>query len=149
MSVITLEQRFWPYLVRYNIDLRYGLDSRLRRSDSCLTIYPDRCVLSIHESIDGPYAVDEVAIQLAYLLQGHAFKRHRRTGEIRDVRLHRRMMVLAAEIAMPDKLMRQAQREQWEPWQVAEASGATMRLVFLRFECWQRSKGKVVTLFLR
>lgn len=119
---------------RYNIDLR--TDRSHLKSDSCLSQFNGFFVLTVRRGLEGPELVEAVAVQIGRLLLGHEGRRWRWIDARQDRREWTQALRWAAKTLIADELMRQAERQGWELWQLAEEAGVTERLAGIRMDGW-------------
>lgn len=100
---------------------------------------PHAVVVRLHRQLPRHLAREEVAYSVARIvLDGLPEPRDYLLPEPIKVRLSRRAMVWALHRLIPDALVAQAEREEWEPWQLAEAAEVSDAAAALRMELWQR-----------
>ncbi|MNL19946.1 hypothetical protein D3C87_1411720 [compost metagenome] len=119
---------------RYDLDLR--LNQGHLKSDSCLSQINGFFVLSVRRGLEGPELVEAIAVQIARLVLGHEGRRWRWLDARQDRREWTQALRWAAKTLIPDELMVQAEREEWELWQLAEEAGVTERLAGIRMDGW-------------
>lgn len=99
-------------------------------------------LVSLHRRLPATLAREELAYSLGRLaLEGPPEPGDYLLPERVKRRLSRRAMVWALARLMPEELVRQAEREEWEPWQLAEAAGVSVEAAALRIELWRQGRG--------
>lgn len=106
--------------------------------------------LAVRYGLQGDKRLEAVAHQIGRIALGHAFKRSGYLADRDDFKpdMHEwtRARRWSAKRLIPEKMMRIAEAAEWEPWQLAEATGFSESLCWLRFAMRERGRGKVVDL---
>lgn len=134
---IFVDEKFGYLIRRYRIDLQYD---RPIKSLTCLTLMYGDPILSVQEGLEGPELVEAIAIQIGHLVMGSAGRRYRLLPEsLQRLCIRKdwcRAEKWAAGVMVPDDVLARAEREEWEPWQIAEECQITERLVGIRLDEW-------------
>lgn len=130
--VDVLERHFGFLFQRHGIQARNGF---VAMTD--LTQMPHMLVLTVQRGIPLPLLKEHVAVQLGLVLLGHAAasealgKMSRR--EVRELRQAERW---AAELLIPDAVLEEAQRCEWDDRRLADECEVTLNMARVRMRTW-------------
>lgn len=127
---------------RFDVNLQM---ERPIRSLSALTIFPGmKPILSVRDGLEDAERIEAIAVQLGHLALGTAGKRKLWINEREDRRDWKRAFRWAARLLISDEDMDRADRREYDPFELADELGVTVRLVLVRAEEWFRQRGQVL-----